>query len=43
VAAAAAICASVTWSHGRLSVTYNDEKVANRDIKVWHLLIKNGY
>jgi hypothetical protein len=22
---------------------YSDEKVANRDIRVWHLVIENGY
>jgi hypothetical protein len=22
---------------------YSDEKVANRDTKVWHLVIENGY
>jgi hypothetical protein len=22
---------------------YSDEKVANRDTKVWHFVIKNGY
>jgi hypothetical protein len=22
---------------------YSDEKVANRDISIWHLVIKNGY
>jgi hypothetical protein len=24
-------------------VTYSDEKVANRDIRVWHFVIENGY
>jgi hypothetical protein len=23
--------------------TYSDQKVANREIRVWHLVIKNGY
>jgi hypothetical protein len=23
--------------------TYGDEKVANRDIRVWHFVIENGY
>jgi hypothetical protein len=23
--------------------TYSDEKGANRDIRVWHLVIENGY
>jgi hypothetical protein len=22
---------------------YSDEKIANRDIRVWHLVIENGY
>ena len=24
-------------------VAYSDEKVANRDIRVWHFVIENGY
>jgi hypothetical protein len=24
-------------------VTYSDGKVANREIRVWHLVIENGY
>jgi hypothetical protein len=26
-----------------LSSTYSDEKVANREIRVWHFVIENGY
>jgi hypothetical protein len=26
-----------------LQVRYSDEKVANRDTKIWHLVIENGY
>jgi hypothetical protein len=25
------------------STTYSDEKVANREIRVWHFVIENGY
>ena len=24
-------------------VTYSDAKVANRDIRIWHFVIENGY
>ena len=24
-------------------VAYSDEKVANREIRVWHFVIENGY
>jgi hypothetical protein len=27
----------------RTCVSYGDEKAANRDIRVWHLVIENGY
>jgi hypothetical protein len=27
----------------RCVLYYSDEKVANRDIRVWHLVIENGY
>jgi hypothetical protein len=26
-----------------LHLPYGDEKVANRDIRIWHLVIENGY
>jgi hypothetical protein len=28
---------------GALAPVYSDEKVANRDIRVWHFVIENGY
>jgi hypothetical protein len=35
------LCAIASPPH--LTLVYNDEKVANRDTKVWHFEIENGY
>jgi hypothetical protein len=29
--------------HPPHTLVYGDEKVANRDIRVWHFVIENGY
>jgi hypothetical protein len=28
---------------GLFAVCYSDQKVANREIRVWHLVVENGY
>jgi hypothetical protein len=35
---AAALTVPESWA-----VAYSDDKVANRDTKIWHLVIENGY
>jgi hypothetical protein len=32
-------CRGLAWAR----MGYSDEKVANRDTKIWHLVIENGY
>ena len=35
--------AAVRHPRGAQAARYSDAKVANRDIRVWHLVIENGY
>jgi hypothetical protein len=34
---------AVPASSSRRAPAYSDEKVANREIRVWHFVIENGY
>jgi hypothetical protein len=43
VAAAAAVAVAVVVCGHLTPASYCDEKVANREIRVWHLVIENGY
>jgi hypothetical protein len=33
----------VAAAHAGVKAAYCDEKVANREIRVWHFVIENGY
>ena len=37
------VCKGSLRFTGRGATTYSDEKVANREIRVWHFVIENGY
>jgi hypothetical protein len=39
----AVLSALVLSEQVSLLLPYSDEKVANRDTKVWHFVIENGY
>jgi hypothetical protein len=38
------VCVSgLTYDYDGISRWYCDEKVANREIRIWHFVIANGY